>query len=122
MPPTPLLRPARRPVRPHPLHRPYNTRYWSNFYATLGRGYVTPGTFESRKAYLSMSEQGTQQHSTFAPYDQYGAAGADAGSGGDRAGGMQSDDEGAPGGRRHGLRAQRAPAAPPRARRGGDSN
>ena len=43
----------------------------SNFYATAGRGYVTPGTYESRKAYLSMSEQGTRTHSTFAPYDQY---------------------------------------------------
>ncbi|EFN57507.1 hypothetical protein CHLNCDRAFT_143085 [Chlorella variabilis] len=47
-----------------------NVAYWGRFYATLGREYVLPGTFESRKCYLSMTEQGTRLTSTFAPYIQ----------------------------------------------------
>jgi hypothetical protein len=57
-----------------------NPRYWANFYSTTMRGFVTPGTYESSKSYLSMSEFGNQATSTFAPYDQYEVSffGADA--------------------------------------------
>lgn len=34
------------------------------------QSYVTPGTYETSKAYLTMSEFGTQYTSTFAPYKQ----------------------------------------------------
>lgn len=51
-----------------------NPRYWANFYGTTMRGFVTPGTFESSKSYISMSEFGNQASSTFAPYDQYETA------------------------------------------------
>lgn len=33
---------------------------WGRFYATLGREYVVPGTWEQRKSYLAMTEQGTR--------------------------------------------------------------
>jgi FAD binding domain/D-arabinono-1,4-lactone oxidase len=47
-----------------------NARFWANFYATSTRGFVTPGTFESRKAFLSFSDFGTRTTSVFAPYNQ----------------------------------------------------
>ena len=46
-----------------------NTRYWANFYATFLRGYVNPGTFEARRAYLSQTES-TTRTATMAPYNQ----------------------------------------------------
>ena len=51
-----------------------NTRFWSNFFATSTRGFATPGTYETRKAYLSMTEAGNSAYATFAPYDQYEVA------------------------------------------------
>ena len=45
-------------------------RFWANFYATTTRGFVTPGTYEASKSYLSFSDFGTRTTSTFAPYDQ----------------------------------------------------
>ncbi len=51
-----------------------NTRFWANFFRTSTRGFATPGTFETRKAYLSMTEAGNSAYATFAPYDQYEVA------------------------------------------------
>ncbi|EFN59179.1 hypothetical protein CHLNCDRAFT_138071 [Chlorella variabilis] len=51
-----------------------NSRFWSNLYVTQLRNKVAAGTFESRKAFLSMAESETQVTSTFAPYDQYEVA------------------------------------------------
>ena len=51
-----------------------NPRYWANFYGTTMRGFVTPGTYESSKSYISMTEFGNQITSTFTPYDQYETA------------------------------------------------
>jgi len=47
-----------------------NPRYWANFFATTTRTFVTPGTYESSRAYITMTELGTKASSTFAPYDQ----------------------------------------------------
>jgi hypothetical protein len=47
-----------------------NARFWANFYATSMRGFVTPGTYESRKSFLSFSDFGTKTTSGFAPYNQ----------------------------------------------------
>ena len=47
-----------------------NPRFWANFYATSMRSFVTPGTFESSKSFLSFSEFGTRTTSAMAPYDQ----------------------------------------------------
>jgi hypothetical protein len=47
-----------------------NARFWANFYATSMRGFVTPGTYESRKSFLSFSDFGTRTTSAFAPYNQ----------------------------------------------------
>jgi FAD/FMN-containing dehydrogenase len=46
-----------------------NTRYWANFYSTFLRGYVNPGTFESRRAFHSQTEF-TTRSATMAPYNQ----------------------------------------------------
>ncbi|KAL4438020.1 hypothetical protein ABPG77_004241 [Micractinium sp. CCAP 211/92] len=60
---------SKTPVRANP-QMTSNPAYWGRFYATLGREYVTPGTWESRKSFLAMTEQGTRLTSTFAPYIQ----------------------------------------------------
>lgn len=36
--------------------------------------YVVPGTWEARRSFLAMTEQGTKLTSTFAPYTQYEVA------------------------------------------------
>lgn len=60
------------PVPPNPrMAAPGSTRAWSSFYVSALRPKVAPGTFESRKAYLSMSDSETAATSSFAPYDQY---------------------------------------------------
>ncbi|KAK9823265.1 hypothetical protein WJX72_001448 [[Myrmecia] bisecta] len=48
-----------------------DARFWSNFYATTARSLVAPGTYAARDAYLSVSDLGSRQMSTFDPYDQY---------------------------------------------------
>jgi len=63
----------KRPVSPNQAIT-RNPRYWANFFATSTRGFVTPGTYEASRAYISMSEFGTRMSSTFAPYDQYEVA------------------------------------------------
>jgi hypothetical protein len=47
-----------------------NPAYWANFFMLTTQGYVTPGTYETSKAYLTMSEFGTATTSTLAPYKQ----------------------------------------------------
>ena len=47
-----------------------NPRFWANFYRTTMRGFVTPGKFESSKAFLAFSDFGTKTTSAFAPYNQ----------------------------------------------------
>jgi len=47
-----------------------NARLWARFYATQMRGFVTPGTYESRKSFLSFTDSGTRITSEFAPYNQ----------------------------------------------------
>ncbi len=60
------------PVPPNPrMAAPGSTRTWSNFYVSALRPKVAPGNFESRKAFLSMSDSETAATSSFAPYDQY---------------------------------------------------
>lgn len=60
------------PVPPNPrMAAPGSTRAWSSFYVSALRPKVAPGTFESRKAFLSMSDSETAASSSFAPYSQY---------------------------------------------------
>jgi hypothetical protein len=58
------------PVAPNG-RMPVNTRFWTNLYATALRGAVTPGTYETRRAFLSVTEATTTQSAGFAPYDQF---------------------------------------------------
>lgn len=49
------------------------TDNWNRFYTIALRGYVIPGTYSARQAYLSQTEF-TTASATFAPYDQYEVA------------------------------------------------
>ena len=55
---------AQRPVkavRPNTNIVTRSTAFWGRFYATLGRQYVVPGTFESRKSFLAMCARRRRQ-------------------------------------------------------------
>ncbi|PSC67957.1 peptidase C69 [Micractinium conductrix] len=60
---------SRNPIPPNPAMT-RNPAFWGRFYATLGRQYVNPGTWESRKAFLAMTEDGARLTSALAPYIQ----------------------------------------------------
>ncbi|KAL4431088.1 hypothetical protein ABPG75_006344 [Micractinium tetrahymenae] len=63
------------PVPPNPrMAAAGSTRFWSNMYVQALRPKVAPGTFESRRAFLSMSDSETATTAGFAPYDQYEVA------------------------------------------------
>lgn len=51
-----------------------NARLWGNIYAASMRGFVSPGTFASSKAFISMTESGNVRSSTMQPYDQFEVA------------------------------------------------
>ncbi len=47
-----------------------NARFWSNIMGTAVRSMVTPGTYESRKAFLVDTEQGNRVSAGLDAYDQ----------------------------------------------------
>lgn len=51
-----------------------DSKAWSRFFRQALAQYTEPGTFESRKAYLSMIDQGMGLHAGFAPYNQFEVA------------------------------------------------
>ena len=51
-----------------------NAQRWARLYATTMRGFVNPGTYASRKSFITMSESGNKRSSTMQPYDQYEVA------------------------------------------------
>ena len=51
-----------------------NAGRWARLYTTTMRGFVNPGTYAARKAFISMSEAGNKRSSTMQPYDQYEVA------------------------------------------------
>eukprot|EP00889_Picochlorum_renovo_P004731 jgi/Picre1/31761/NNA_007111.t1 len=51
-----------------------DSKMWSRFFRNALETYATEGTFESRKAYLSMIDQGMSMHAGFSPYNQFEVA------------------------------------------------
>ena len=51
-----------------------DSKMWSRFFRQALREYTKPGVFASRKAYLSMIDQGMGLHAGFAPYNQFEVA------------------------------------------------
>jgi FAD/FMN-containing dehydrogenase len=47
------------------------TAYWTQFFWTSARGYVRPGVYPRRRAFLSMTEAGSLLTGSSYPYDQY---------------------------------------------------